>query len=176
MDEIWKPVPSLDGYLASNIGRIKGRKDQILNGYRNEKGYCLVNVVINGKYRMRKVHRLVMEAFVGPSKKAVDHINAIREDNRLENLRYVTAQENAENTKRLKRFRTGTKSQFSKLTKDQVYRIRSEINVLNRSQKVKEFSREFGVSQATIYKIFQGHYYTDVTVDLKSAKCPCCGK
>ena len=48
---------------------------------------------INGK--QEKVHRIVMEAFKGKSDLTVDHLNMNKKDNRLENLEYVTAGENA---------------------------------------------------------------------------------
>ena len=41
-----------------------------------------------------QAHRLIMEAFVGPSDKDVDHINRIKTDNRFENLHYCTRTEN----------------------------------------------------------------------------------
>lgn len=62
----------------------------------SKQGY--LRVVSNGKnYRL---HILVMELF-GPPKPGpeyqVDHINRNKEDNRLENLRWVTSQENNNN-------------------------------------------------------------------------------
>ena len=52
-----------------------------------------------------RVHRIVASAFLGlnmsDTKTQVDHINGIRHDNRLENLRLVTNQQNAFNTKAL---------------------------------------------------------------------------
>ena len=50
---------------------------------------------INGK--QEKVHRIVMEAFKGKYDLTVDHLNMNKQDNRLENLEYVTT---GENTKR----------------------------------------------------------------------------
>jgi len=41
-----------------------------------------------------RAHRLIMLAFAGESDKDVDHINRIKTDNRFENLRYVTPNEN----------------------------------------------------------------------------------
>jgi hypothetical protein len=45
------------------------------------------------------VHRLVGQAFIPnpENKPEVDHINRIRHDNRLENLRWATREENQEN-------------------------------------------------------------------------------
>lgn len=53
----------------------------------------------NGKRTTYQVHRLVLECFDGKFNKdlQVDHINTIRDDNRLENLRWCTAKENFAN-------------------------------------------------------------------------------
>ena len=40
--------------------------------------------------KMYYVHRLIMMAFVGFSDQEIDHINRIKTDNRLENLRYLS--------------------------------------------------------------------------------------
>jgi len=62
-------LPRKDGYIRLNIGR---------------KSY--------------HAHRLIMMAFVGFSDQEIDHINRIKNDNRLENLRYCTRRENQLNT------------------------------------------------------------------------------
>ena len=56
-------------------------------------------VVVNR--RRLAVHRLICEAFHGlcpPDKCQVDHINRARDDNRPENLRWVSRSENNKNT------------------------------------------------------------------------------
>ena len=62
-------------------------------------GYLQVNIPI--KKAVRSVHRIVAEAFIekpeGYSKVEVDHINHNRQDNRVENLRWVTHEENLAN-------------------------------------------------------------------------------
>lgn len=42
-----------------------------------------------------KVHRLVLQTFIGPSEgREVNHINGVKDDNRLENLQWVTHRDN----------------------------------------------------------------------------------
>lgn len=60
-------------------------------------GHGYIRIGLNGKYYL--VHRIIMLAFYGecPPNKETDHINRVRHDNRLCNLRYVSRSENANN-------------------------------------------------------------------------------
>ena len=67
-------------------------------------GYMHVRLSRNGKQRLYKVHVLVGMAFLGYSTSqynrkdinslVIDHINGIKSDNRVENLRIVTQRKN----------------------------------------------------------------------------------
>ena len=100
MDRVIKQHPGL-GVLVSSDGQVlnRGRGEpggHWTFGYNNGIGYR--NVSVNGKYF--RVHRLVAETFIpNPDNKPfVDHINRVRDDNRVENLRWVTRSENQRNT------------------------------------------------------------------------------
>ena len=64
----------------------------------NSHGYREMGVSKPNRMKIA-VHRLVYETFVGeiPNGYEIDHINTIRDDNRLENLRCVTRFENNNN-------------------------------------------------------------------------------
>lgn len=68
-----------------------------LNLIKKRSGYLTVN--LGAKKRNILVHRLVAEAFIPnpENKPQVDHINRVRDDNRVENLRWATAVEQCEN-------------------------------------------------------------------------------
>lgn len=101
MGEIWKDIKGYEGiYQVSNLGRVKNvNRDKVLSTRYDEKGYCTSNLFINGSGKNFRNHRLVYEAFIGeiPQELEIDHINTIRSDNRLENLRVVTHKENMNN-------------------------------------------------------------------------------
>lgn len=100
MEEIWKPI-GIKNYAVSNLGNVKGQDGiRLLKPYKNPNGYMVINIYNNGIIKMKTIHSLIMLAFIGerPDGIDVDHINRIRDDNRLENLRYCSRSENNLNT------------------------------------------------------------------------------
>ena len=80
-----------DTHLVYNDGRVYSLiSNKFLKFDYSNSGYARLK--LNGKNV--RVHRLVMELFKGKSDLTVDHINGNKHDNRLCNLRYVTAEEN----------------------------------------------------------------------------------
>jgi hypothetical protein len=112
LDEEWKDIPNYENiYQVSNMGRVKSLnriienkkgqiqkyKGKILSPRFSNRGYYQVNLSENNKPTLFSVHRLVMLSFVGPSNLLVDHIDRNPKNNKLENLRYVSNQENTFN-------------------------------------------------------------------------------
>ena len=93
-----KPVYKSTKAVTTNI-KLHSNKEMSLQ--KNKEGYLNIGLRSDeGKYKQFRVHRLVLQTFK-PIDNAenlfVDHINGIREDNRLENLRWVTLKENSNN-------------------------------------------------------------------------------
>lgn len=111
MQETWLDIDGTEGrYSVSTFGnvranwsdvprrnlphRIRIEKTSQLSAWVHTTGYMRVSL---GRNNYRYVHRLVAEAFL-PNPDAlpqVDHIDGDRKNNRLENLRWVTARQNA---------------------------------------------------------------------------------
>lgn len=113
--EIWKDIKDYNGlYQISNLGRVKSlgnsatRKEKIRKLKTDKKGYYIINLFKNGKTKNYRVHRLVAEAFIPnpENKPEIDHINTIRCDNRVENLRWVTPKENKNNPLTIDKMKT----------------------------------------------------------------------
>lgn len=109
--EKWRPVVGYEGhYEVSDQGRVRSlRRDvpsrwggtrkwggKTLRGTVTNGGYVAVALSLNRKVKVRSVHRMVAEAFIGPIPDGmyVLHYNDVGTDNRLENLRIGTVSEN----------------------------------------------------------------------------------
>ena len=105
--EIWRPIKEFEGcYEISNLGRIKSLeridkmnrvvKEKIRKYKINRNGYCQVCLNKNGIKNYFYVHRLVAKTFIPnfKNKSQVNHKNFDKEDNRVENLEWVTCTEN----------------------------------------------------------------------------------
>jgi len=109
-NEIWRNVVGYEGlYMVSDLGNVRsldridglGRlwKGELKKQTLDSNGYLTTRLSKDGKSRMRKVHQLVCESFLGhiPNgyKSVINHKNFIRADSRLENLEIVSQRENA---------------------------------------------------------------------------------
>lgn len=110
--ELWRPVAVAPGsYAVSNKGRLKriphhrvdkeGRQywlpARLLKPIVDKDGYYSYTLSICGKMKPFRAHRLVLAAFSpcdDMDNLQVNHINGVKNDNRLENLEWCTASEN----------------------------------------------------------------------------------
>ena len=170
--EIWKDIAGYEGYYqVSNLGNVKSIERRTKNSYRSRTGKCLVKQRIlkfcvdpNGYNRVKlykdeqkktlKVHRLVANAFhQNPENKPhVNHINAIRHDNRVENLEWATNSENIRHAFKigLAKPKPGSENPSAKLSWMQVDVIRE---ALSAGHKGIAIARYFKMRNCTISDI-----------------------
>jgi hypothetical protein len=93
-----------------------------------------VKVKLNDK--LISVHRLVAKAFIDnpENKSEVDHINTIKDDNRISNLRWVTSTENSNNPLSIEHFNESK----NELQKDKICIIDGDGKVAYSSNDAKD--------------------------------------
>lgn len=127
-EEIWKDVPGYEGMLkVSNYSRVLNvPKRIIMKQTVDGMGYLRIVVNVEGKYHHISVHRLVLLAFVPNSenKRCADHIDTNKLNNTIENLRWATYKENANNS----------------ITK--IHRKNSHIHTIFSDKRVAKFDRD----------------------------------
>lgn len=93
----WRPVPGFPGYEISDAGNVRDGAGRLLRAVRNEGGYYRV-LLLGDRPVYRRVHVLVLEAFVGPRPSPRHHAahgpDRRKSNNRLTNLRWATPEEN----------------------------------------------------------------------------------
>ena len=100
-NEHWKVIPDTDGmYYISSHGRAYSKfRNKVMKLHMTKSGYYYIRYreFSSSKERNKKVHRLVAQAFIQPPSKeqnTVNHKDGNKCNNHIDNLEWVTQQEN----------------------------------------------------------------------------------
>ena len=165
----YRPIVGYEGYRVGSDGSVWSRfsRVRVVNRYayvlgnewtrrravRTRKGYLVVNLCDgHGRAKIKRVHVLVLEAFVGPKPAGCTcaHYNGVRDDNRLANLRWDTPANNAADRLRHSTMLFGERNPKAKLAEADIRAIRSR-RLSGESSRV--LAREYGVSACQIRNI-----------------------
>jgi hypothetical protein len=155
-----------DGYYATAKGNIfslkfSGRKlnhgeisYKKLSSFKDAYGYLKVNIRYPEGIKTRSVHRLVALCFHGESALEIDHLDRNKENNNIENLKYVTPKANSRNKKACGGARK--LDEFKVLT----------IVTLSGVRPRREIADSMGVSYQTVKRVCSRLSYPEITKSL----------
>ena len=162
MQEIWKDVVGWEGkYKVSNFGRVESQNYRRIKGKRNvmafsvnSHGYSSVNLTRNGEHHLKRVHRIVAEAFIpNPDNlPEVNHKDGDKSNNRVDNLEWTDRSRNQKH------------AVLNGLSNPSIAKIRSvpivAIEILSgketRFPSIAEASRVLGLNCSSIAKCIRG--------------------
>ncbi len=169
--ERWKKVVGFPDYSVSDQGRVRRdvggrstRPGRILNGWQRVKcGYIGVQLQRDKSSFCHAVHRLVLEAFVGPCPEGMEccHNDGDPTNNRLENLRWDTRKSNSADKMKHGTVTLGERNGRSKLTEAQVRAIKFG----NLPGLQREIAEKFGIEKSTVGSIRNGRIWAWLTED-----------
>ena len=161
----YREIAGFPGYRVGNDGTVwtcwqsfgrgsrlsarwKRLAESVYDGRRPDKRtpYHYVTLRRNGRGHYKFVHRLVLEAFVGPCPPGLQtrHRDGNAENNRLGNLRWGTSQENADDKRRHGTVQFGEDNSHAKITASDVRRIR---RLLAAGVPFRTIAAEYGVTK-----------------------------
>lgn len=163
MEEIWKDIDGFENiYQVSNMGRVRSldRFVNCFNGWANVKrktkgkiltitkqsqGYSQVGLCKNGTQKSYRLNRLVAKAFIPnlQEKPEVNHIDGNKDNNRVDNLEWVTNIENMQHA---------IKSGLIHPYKRRVARLNDKMVELEVYESLKEASVKNNISKSSICK------------------------
>lgn len=164
--EEWKTIRGYEGlYQVSNEGRVKSFKNpknpKILKPNKTKFGYLTVALIKDGIRCTKSIHRLVAEAFIPneEGKPHIDHINTIRDDNNVTNLRWCTREENQNNPITREKLRQAAKLKGEKSSKIVLVYDR-EFNLLSAFTSTAQAAKQLELSQGNIANCCMGSLST----------------
>ena len=149
ISEEWKQIDGFeDRYAVSSKGRVMNLKTgRVLKNKISANGYAYVDLCNgDGKPKWISAHRLVAEAFIDnpDNLPQVNHRNEIKNDNRVENLEWVSASQN---------------------TRHSIYQSSCKINQLTLDGELvkvwdssEQIKREMGFSAGNVIQCCKGKY------------------
>lgn len=165
--EIWKKVPEWeDLYEVSNLGRVRSfdrkmlskskywriLKGKVLKIAQHYDGYCVVRLCRHPIQKDYFIHRLVAKAFLPNSEnlKEVNHRNGLRNDNRLENLEWISPLQNVHYSRDI--LREGRPPGATLTVAD----VREILRLSKEGLSAREIAERFNVHAASIRRIKRG--------------------
>lgn len=158
-----KSVSGFPGYYITDNGDVvsticRGKSELILKPWSDKDGYQLIRLSRLGKKYTKRVHHLVLEAFVGPKPDGMEcrHLDGDPANNHFDNLVWGTVQENTLDKMSHGTITYGEKNGCSKLTEANVLAIRAD------TRKQTKIAESYGIGRAQVSRIKSRKRWTHI--------------
>ena len=174
----WKEIKGYEGsYEVSNLGEVRSmdRNIKYSNGtivpYKgklkkqsiDKYGYAYVGLYLNQNHKQGMIHRLVANAFIDniDNKPQINHIDGNKLNNHVDNLEWVTAQENLTHAVDIGLLDnvSGEGHYKAKLTNKDVVKIRQRVS---NGENYQSIADDYGVVKSTIGFLINGKTWSRV--------------
>ena len=175
---VWKDIPGYEGYYqVSTGGRVKSvdrevidingktyrYRGKLLNLRLNHKGYPFVKLSKDRDYKNITTHILVAKTFINnpENKPQVNHIDADKTNNNVNNLELVTNKENM-----IHASKKGLLNNKHENNPNAILTIKEVLEIadsLKRNVPIKKIAKIYKVSSHCIYDIKRGKNWKEVT-------------
>ena len=157
---IWKDIPGYeDLYQVSNTGKIFSKTtNRELSVIQKGNGYtCITLCDKDHNKKQFRIHQLVARAFIpNPNNlPMINHKNEIKNDNRVENLEWCTAQYNISYGSRPERISQKLKGvpKSKEAIEKRLVTMREKLSNMTKEERSKMFGRTFTEEQKRIFGI-----------------------
>ncbi len=166
--EVWKDVVGFPYYRVSDGGVIESRKGatpRLLKIGFDSTGYALVVLCKDAKRFTKRVHRLVLEAFIGscPDGYETNHKDGIKKNNSVKNLEWIKHVDNIGHAfEKGLLSRVGEKNSQAKLKETDVLSIKE---YLHKGLTQMEIAKMFNISRGSIADIKKGRCWSHIVFE-----------
>lgn len=175
MIELWRPIRGYEGlYEVSDKGQVRSlttrgrgvlslrKAPKILKPDFNQNGYPRIALSKDRLIRKHFIHRLVLEAFVGPKPHRLEacHFNGVRDDNRSDNLGWVTRKENCSHREKHGTNGYGESNSYSKLTNEQAVEVYERAH--NGKEPLSSIAEKYSITHSTVSYIKSGKTWAKI--------------
>jgi hypothetical protein len=173
---MWKQVVGFEGfYEVSDTGIVRSvrrsimrhkrsvvREGKVLTPRLHQFKYLKVSLSRKNVTYTRLIHRLVLEAFIGPCPSDMEccHNDGNASNNRIDNLRWDSHRANMSDQTLHETSNRGERHGRAKLTEDQIFEIKRRLKA---GELQREIAFDFEVSGPTVSRIKSGHAWSFLT-------------
>ncbi len=179
--EEWRDIADFPGYQVSDRGNVRtchvwrqfrdGRWRPVCPGTLPT-GYKYVRLQKGKRGVSRYIHRLVLEAFVGPCPEGMEsrHVNdRDPSNNSVGNLAWGTRQQNIDDKHVHGTTAWGSRAGCAKLTEEQTGEL---LRLAADGVMIKDLARKYGIRKENVSKIVNGHHWVRLGGPRKPAVAP----